>query len=91
MHIFTSFGRSSAPMPERVGRAGRDADATLDAAAGVDHRPLQLPEPDLARSLVDVVHLVADGEGGGHWLTSPLRAPKVVARSPSFGIRRAHS
>src|SRR5215204_5292899 len=78
---------------ERVGWAGRDADATLDAAAGVDHRPFQLPEPDLARSLVDIVHLVADGERSGHWLTSPLRGTRrvIVDRKPSFGIRRAHS
>src|SRR5215207_10711518 len=74
---------------QRVGWAGRDADATLHATAGVNHRSFQFPEPDLARGFVDVVHLVPDGEGGRHWLTPPLRW--IVVRSPSFGIRRAHS
>src|SRR5918995_698912 len=65
-----------------VGRAGRDAHAALHAAVGVDHRLLQVPEPDLARSLVDVVHHLPDIEAG-HQEPTPLSSGlRSASRSP---------
>src|SRR5215210_4279656 len=50
--------------PYGVGRAGRDAHAALHAAVGVYDGPLEVPEPDLPRGLLDVVHQLADVEAG---------------------------
>src|SRR4029453_7403874 len=44
---------------DRVARADGHAGAALDAAIRGDHRLVEVPEPDLPRRLVDVVHLVA--------------------------------
>src|SRR5215213_10526656 len=72
---------------QRVGRTGRDADAALHAAPGVDYRPFQFPEPDLAGRLVDVIHRVPDGERGRHITsgTSVAETPPTLPSSPSPG------
>ncbi len=49
---------------DRVRRAGRYANAALDATVGVDDGLLQVPEPYLAGSFVDVVHHLPDVEAG---------------------------
>ena len=60
-----------------VAGAGGDAGPALDAAVGVDDGLLELPEPELAGGLLDVVHLVADLVSGhvraaflGGWLAA---------------------
>ena len=64
-----------------VRRADGDAGAALDAAVGVDHAGLELPEPDLARRLGDPVHLLADAVAL-HGVTASA-APTSVDRSSS--------
>src|SRR5919112_1149788 len=74
-----------------VGRAGRHTDAALHAAVRVDDRLLQVPEPDLARGLIDVVHHVPDIETG-HYEETPLATGFLRAsRSSVFRFRLAHS
>src|SRR5215208_3357519 len=74
-----------------VGRAGRDAHAALHAAVGVDHRLLQVPEPDLAWSFFDIVHHLSDVEAG-HYRPTPLSTGlRSASRSSAFRLRLAHS
>src|SRR3712207_2818065 len=58
------LGQVVIPDPYRVGRAGRDAHAALHAAVRVYDGPLEIPEPDLPRGLLDVVHELPDIEAG---------------------------
>src|SRR3712207_593608 len=58
------FGQVVVADPYRVGRAGGDAHAALHAAVGIYDRLLEIPEPDLARGLLDVVHQLPDVEAG---------------------------
>ena len=71
--------------PDGIAGAGGDAGPALDAPVGVDDGLLELPEPELAGSLLDVVHLVADLVPGHQG-----RPPCRVARSSALGSRRAH-
>src|SRR5207248_2473369 len=61
-----------------------DTRATLDAAPGVDDRRLELPEPGLARRLLDAAHLLADAEAGHQ------ADPLSVARRSALARRRDH-
>src|SRR4029453_13227731 len=54
------LGQPVGANPDGVAGAGGDAGPALEAAVGVDDGLLELPEPQLAGGLLDVVHLVAD-------------------------------
>ena len=85
------LGQAVGADPDGVAGAGGDADPALDAAVGVDHGRLQLPEPDLAGRLLDVVHLVADREPGhvrAALLAGSLAARRSAAAAPTRGTPR---
>ena len=60
--------------------ADGDAGAALDAAVGVDHAGLELPEPHLARGLGDPVHLLPDAVAL-HGVTASAAPASVDRRS----------
>src|SRR5215212_722914 len=57
-----------------VGRASRDAYPALHAPIGVYDGLLEIPEPDLPRGLLDVVHQLPDVEAGHRSTSSRWRA-----------------
>ena len=85
------LGQAVGADPDGVAGAGGDAGPTLDAAVGVDHGRLELPEPELAGRLLDAVHLVADlvsGHVRAALLAGSLAARRWAAASPTGGTPR---